>query len=258
MKLKPKQIVLLRVGIDSGCGGLAGPLLQGGRFEFVPIPGDNITGKTYGNSTGIKTGKPLISFFPVSMRERRKDQLIHNDPEFRSWTYGDPTQPKQGLKKLTKGDLLVFYCGLRKNLNTRRADALYIVGYFVVEAAGTYRELADEYDEDWILSTFAKNHHVIHGDKPERTAIRKNGQKVKTSLVLIKGGVTSRLLAKPIRLSALVKEKDKGGHDLFVLSPTLKRVFGHFPEKNAIQRSIPRWVNESHIEKAAEFLERAE
>ena len=37
---------------------------------------------------------------------------IHNDPEFETFTDGDPTVPKRGLRNLAKGDLLVFYAGL--------------------------------------------------------------------------------------------------------------------------------------------------
>jgi hypothetical protein len=32
------QVVLLRVGIDSGCGGIQGPLFEDGSFDFVCIP----------------------------------------------------------------------------------------------------------------------------------------------------------------------------------------------------------------------------
>lgn len=30
-----RQVVLLRVGIDAGCGGIQGPLLEKGTFEFM-------------------------------------------------------------------------------------------------------------------------------------------------------------------------------------------------------------------------------
>jgi hypothetical protein len=33
-----RKILLLRVGIDMGCGGTLGPIFQDGTFEYVPIP----------------------------------------------------------------------------------------------------------------------------------------------------------------------------------------------------------------------------
>jgi hypothetical protein len=33
-----RKAVLLRVGVDAGCGGIQGPLFEDGSFEFVCIP----------------------------------------------------------------------------------------------------------------------------------------------------------------------------------------------------------------------------
>ena len=45
------KMVLLRVGIDSGCGGIQGPLFANGSFELVPIPDTHCVGAaTYGNT----------------------------------------------------------------------------------------------------------------------------------------------------------------------------------------------------------------
>ena len=32
------QVVLLRVGINTGCGGINGALFKDGSFEYIPIP----------------------------------------------------------------------------------------------------------------------------------------------------------------------------------------------------------------------------
>src|SRR5262245_49729486 len=48
-----KQVVLLRVGIDSGCGGIQGPLFDDGSFEFVCISDNHrVSAHTYGNMLG--------------------------------------------------------------------------------------------------------------------------------------------------------------------------------------------------------------
>lgn len=100
------QVVLLRVGIDTGSGGIHGPLYKDGTFEFVPISdkrnrfGVNL--ETYGNTRGAIHGKLLIDYFPDGRRDKTKDICIHDDPEFQTFTYGDPTTPKAGLRKLKR------------------------------------------------------------------------------------------------------------------------------------------------------------
>src|SRR6266581_3599037 len=126
-----KQVVLLRVGIDSGCGGIQGPLFEDGTFDFVCIPDNKrVSIHTYGNSRG-KGGNRLADYFPESRRKQMANQHIHLDPEFETFTYGDPTTPKRSLRNLNPGDLLVFYCGLQRwdvdhGWNCEHRPALYL------------------------------------------------------------------------------------------------------------------------------------
>src|SRR5262245_20348417 len=100
------KVALLRVGIDTGSGGMHGPLYQDGTFEYIPIPdGFGKDERTYGNTIG-KHGTNLISYFPISRRITMINQSMHYDPEFRTYTYGDPTNPKAGLRFLQSGDML--------------------------------------------------------------------------------------------------------------------------------------------------------
>jgi hypothetical protein len=47
------KVALLRVGIDSGTGGMQGPIFQDGSFEFVPIPDvSGLDPRTYGKLPG--------------------------------------------------------------------------------------------------------------------------------------------------------------------------------------------------------------
>ena len=47
------KVVLLRIGIDSGAGGIHGPLFADGTFEYIPIPdGQAVDERTYGNTVG--------------------------------------------------------------------------------------------------------------------------------------------------------------------------------------------------------------
>src|ERR1700733_7048632 len=74
-----KQVVLLRVGIDSGCGGIQGPLFKDGTFDFVCIPDNKrVSIHTYGNQCG-SDGRWLADYFPESRRKAMAGQHIHLD-----------------------------------------------------------------------------------------------------------------------------------------------------------------------------------
>jgi hypothetical protein len=235
------QIVLLRVGIDSGSGGIQGPLFKDGAFEFIPIPDKfrdrGVNSMTYGN-TGARFGGKLVRYFPDSLKTKIRNQPIHNDPEFKTFTYGDPTPPKRGLRHLKNGDLLVFYSGLSPWPSGGR-EQLYIIGYFRVLTAG----LATDFSHSLLSKHFAKNFHVQH-----KSVFRRQHSR----LVLVKGEPGSRLLAKAHLISSL--GRDKNGQPLKVLSPRMRRVFGDWDGHISIQRSSPRWVAPQYSRRAASFV----
>lgn len=246
------KVILLRVGIDTGSGGIAGPIFGNCSFDFVPIDADrpHARQRTYENQSG-RHKRRLIEYFPDRLKAKMRARPVHDDPEFNSCTYGDPTRPKQGLRDLQRGDLLVFYAGLCSWPDECVSPtALYIVGYFEVLHAGLYPDLVDQHSRKWVESTFAGNWHIIHGDVKGKKYERGR----KSELVLVKGGPGSRLLQKAKRLSALKKKLDRGGHRVFVLDPELERYFGRFTKLNAIQRSIPRRVKPEFVQHAARFV----
>jgi hypothetical protein len=233
------KVVLLRVGVDSGSGGIQGPLFEDGSFELVPIPDTAGVGlRTYGNTSGIK-GVAYSEYFPTARQSSVEGQAMHVDPEFVSFTYGDPTSPKAGLRRLEKGDLLVFYAGLA-GWDHERPPALYIVGYFVVEWAG----FAKDVSEDEARRRCGSNFHVMHDDL---------FRKQRDRLVLVQGGPGSRLLKKAICISTM--SKNSAGQPIKVLSEEARRIFGDFNGRVSIQRSPPRWVQSSHILTAKSYLE---
>jgi len=238
------KLVLLRVGIDSGCGGIQGPLFSDGTFEFVCIPDKKkVSSHTYGSYVG-RNGVPHATYFSVRQQARIADLHIHLDPEFETFTYGDPTTPKRSLKRLERGDYLVFYCGLQDwdkdgGWRTDIPPALYIVGYFVVESAG----MANDFTKRTLRKEFGKNFHVRYPSVFEEQ---------QEHLVLVKGGPQSRLLTKAHRISTI--GVDRSGQPLKVLSPEMQKVFGTFGGKVSIQRSPPRWVELEFVEKAIQFV----
>jgi hypothetical protein len=239
-----RKVVLLRVGIDAGSGGIQGPLFKDGTFEFICIPDNKrVSIHTYGNMVG-RSGMPMASYFPESRRKLMAAQTVHVDPEWESCTYGDPTLPKRSLRHLRPGDFLVFYCGLqewdaKRGWNGDRRPALYLAGYFEVALAG----MARDFDKMVVRDTFGQNFHVRY------PAVFKRQQ---DALVLVKGGPGSRLLRKAHLISA--EGRDRAGKPLKVVSPKMQEVFGAFGGHIAIQRSPPRWVEPAYVDRAIEFL----
>ena len=239
-----RKAVLLRVGIDSGCGGIQSPLFHDGTFEFVCIPDNKgVSVHKYGTLVG-KNGIPHSDYFPARKQEVAAEQHIHLDPEFETFTYGDPTTPKRSLRKLEQGDFLIFYCGLQEwddgtGWLADKPPALYIVGYFVVEMAG----LATDFAAMTLKREFGQNFHVRYSSV---------FKKQRDELVLVKGGQESRLLEKARRISSV--GADRSGKPLKVLSPEMQKVFGDFGGKVSIQRSPPRWVDAAFVEKAIKFV----
>src|ERR1035441_3143950 len=156
------QVVLLRVGFRSGPVSILGPLFSDGSFEYIPIPdcfaGKGVDKRTYGNTRGGRRGR-LVDYFPEARRERLFDQPIHLDPEFETFTYGDPTPPKASLRRLDEGSLLVFYAGL-KGWDFDCPPALYIIGWFEIARAG----LATSFSRAELAGLFGNNFHVMHRD----------------------------------------------------------------------------------------------
>lgn len=236
------KVAMIRIGIDTGSGGMHGPLFRDGSFEYIPIPdGFGVDSRTYSNTPG-RQSTHLVEYFSRSRQARMVNQSMHVDPEFTTFTYGDPTPPKAGLRHLEKEDLLVFYCGL-KGWDFRCEPALYLMGYFEVQTAGYARD----YSDDQLTSLFGDNFHVRHKSIYESQ---------KDRLVLIKGSPNSRLLKKAVRLSE--QGQDRRGRPLKVLSVEMQKIFGDFDGKISFQRSPTRWVAPTFVNKAATFMKSLE
>jgi hypothetical protein len=232
------NVVLLRVGIDTGCGGIHSPLFEDGTFEFLPIPDKKgLDERTYGNCRGRKK-RILAEYFPDARRVRAISQAMHVDPEFASFTYGDPTPPKRSLARLRPGDLLVFYAGM-EGWGHVCPPALYLAGFFRVKMAG----LATGFSADQIRTVFRRNYHVRH---PSVFAQQRQ------ALVLVKGGKESRLFHEAHRVGESVRRDD--GTFWQMVTPRMQKIFGRFGGIGSLQRSTPRWVEEKLVGRAEEFV----
>jgi hypothetical protein len=233
------KVALLRVGIDSGCGGMQGPLFRDGTFEFIPIPDDKhrVDRRTYGNTIG-RHERALVEYFPPPVRSRMADFPMHVDPEFETFTYGDPTPPKKSLARLAHGDMLVFYAGL-EGWDFESAPALYIVGYFEVQLA----DVGSSFSRSTLRESFGGNFHVMHEDVFA-------GEREK--VILIKGSSRSRLLTKAAKLGE--RQRLPTGSWWQLISPSMAGIFGRFGGIGSLQRSTPRWVEPRFSESATKFV----
>ncbi len=103
--------------------------------------------------------------------------------------------------------------------------------------------MASDFDKNTLKSEFGKNFHVRY----PTVFAQQNGD-----LVLVKGGVGSRLFKKARQISE--EGKDRSGNPLKVLSPAMQKVFGTFGGHVSIQRSPPRWVEPAFVDRAIGFL----
>jgi hypothetical protein len=220
------QILLLRIGMDLGFGGL-GPLFPDGTFEYVPIPDDpsRISERSlFFRDIPARSGGSVARFVPA----RHKESPAHYDPEFDTFTYGDPTRNKRRqLLRLGKGDMLVFYAGLRPPEETR-GSKLYIIGYLTILRAHAVTRLSP-----WPPPEFQHllaNAHLRRNDGDQ-------------DLVVAEGDpTTSRLLEQAIPLSDGQQSVLPEMTELLGLSGSVKRA------------GAGRWVPEGHVERVFRWL----
>jgi hypothetical protein len=229
--MRPPENVglLLRVGIDTGSGGTVGPVFRDGASEYIPIPEAHAGNDTAGTFADLpaRRGTPITSYIPA----RPARTPAHLDPEFGTFTYGDPTAVKRRqLLALKQGDQLVFHAGLRRQ---GRSDPVrtYIIGHFTVErvfdlAGCSAAELHA------LHSAIGNNAHLLRGT-PDK------------GLVIVKGQRdASRLLEKALPLSDGTAEQR--------VLPDLKRL-GY---AGATKRAIGHWLDAHGAAFARAYIER--
>jgi hypothetical protein len=220
------KAMLLRVGIDKGIkkgGGALAPIFDDGSFEYIPIPEKDPNSheiRTYHNIVG-RCGLPFSSFIP----EKLKNKIPHYDPEFETFTYGDPTFKRKSLLKLNEGDLLAFYAGLTP-LDTRKyRKGLYFIGYFLIERILDLNMLS-QFD---LLNYRRLYHNNAHFKRNYLNDV----------VIAVGSKQGSKLLEKAIPIS---KEKlAKNGVPYHAVSSEMEDVLGI---SGSIQRSMPRFIRD--------------
>ena len=210
------KALLLRVGIDKGCGGALAPIFADGSFEYIPIPErrDSSETRTYGNTVG-EHAQPLFTY---DLPKKLENAKMHVDPEFETFTYGDPSIKRTYLLKLEPGDLLVFYAGLQPR-DYDGENALYIIGYFTIQKIIDLRRLSED-EREYIRKLYPNNAHVKrqHDD----------------AVIVIGEPTKSRRLDKAVRIS--VKRPDRRGRPMHAVSEEIAHTLGI---SGFIQQSVP-------------------
>lgn len=229
------KAILLRVGIDKGSGGVLAPIFSDGSFEYIPIPEEveSTESQTYNNTLG-RTGKPLGYYVPLKIR----DNIIHFDPEFKTFTYGDPSSKRNFLLKLDKKDLLVFYAGLTPYENEFYPEALYIIGYFIVKEVIDFNKLSESETQDY-MKQYHNNSHI------------KRKMDLKDLIIVAGYNTESKLLNKAIIISQ--PKLNKAGRTYHAVSREIEM---KLKIQGSIQRSIPPRIieNQKNIENLKKIL----
>lgn len=245
----------MQVGTESGSGGTFGPLFKGGkfRFEFIPIPEKYARREsncpTYWDLHGRRKGRPRLSTY---LPPTKANTPVHNDPEFKTYTYG---HIGRRLRDLCKGDMLVFYAGLEpRDFMNEDSKQRYIVGYFEVEKAGFAKSFAPNCSARRLDHAFTKNQHVRYRDFTQECGSKES------PLFLVKGKKSgSRLLLQGEPISnKRIKTTRRNGKKIkmtrYCLSEKMSRKFG--VGWGDITMAVPHWItDERYAKKVKKWLQ---
>jgi putative DNA base modification enzyme with NMAD domain len=224
------RILLLRVGIDTGCGGTLGPIFPNGTFEYVPIPENSqymSARSVYYRDLPARRGGKLAQYVP----RRYREAAAHYDPEFETFTYGDPNRNKRTqLLRLADGDLLVFYAGLRP-VGFHAAGRLYIIGYFTVASAESI-DAANSWPPTNAPHLLGNAH--LRRNRPDH------------GLVVVSGhSRRSKLLDRAIPIS----------DEAQCATPEVENRIGIH---GSLKRAVGRWVPSEYVANAVDWIVRSE
>ncbi len=157
---------IVNVGVNTRHRPLRSPRFRDGTFEFVTFPEKHIDPQHCPRAIKYKdlvtvTGTPPEVFIPQGYLSR----ATHNDPEFKTFTYGDDPEeyPRAAnLARLSKGDRILFYARLVdwEDGYTARAG-FYFIGHFVIE--NVYPNIRTR-PQPSVLRKIRNNAHVLRGE----------------------------------------------------------------------------------------------
>lgn len=237
--------LLLRVGIDTGSGGCLAPIFKDRSFEYIPIPEIRATSeiRLYANIYGT-TGRPLSEFVPEKIRYSHP----HYDPEFVTFTYGDPTKIKSSqLSNLKPGDLLIFYAGL-KPIHGNDEHRLYVIGFFDVKEVYNFKNSRNIDSKKITKADYPHIFNKLRNNAHSKIYFRLKELDVGLSeddLVIVRGDPKiSKLLKKALLISDEADELLKELEPVFGYNGSLKRAVGHWIKEENISK-VEKWLKDN-------------
>lgn len=147
------RVILVRIGVDQVFGHWNAPVdTKSRRFVYVPIPEDDGTRFRPGLERKYKEFLPALQQFSADFDLDLEEDLgfsqsllrdpLHLDPDFEWLTYGDNGDKRgSNIKEFNRGDLVVFYAGLRP-IQPHQELLYALVGLYVVDEVKSARKIA--------------------------------------------------------------------------------------------------------------------
>lgn len=226
------KAILLRIGIDSNYGALS-PVWDDMTYIYFPIYNKNIKEIERGET---RTYKDLFGNKIKYLPDKIHNKIVHLDPEFETFTYGDVKNKSKILSTLEKGDLLIFYMGgVMQNDSSEKG--CFIIGYLDVQSVFVSRNknLTNK-DLNLIRNEFANNAHSI-------------SSKTQQNLVIVKGSSRSRKLDKCIKLT---DKNNDASNPSYITKPKYQKEIGI---RRFIIRAVPvKITDNTKLEKLKQLL----
>jgi len=131
--------LLVRVGIDSTAGHWNAPVNLD-TYEFAYVTITETEPLRHGLARLFDEFRATVSRFKVEMPRYLEGAPTHLDPDFSTLTYGDQGERAKQVQRLTSGDLLAFFAGLR---DPGANKLLYgLIGLYVVDEIVSAKTIA--------------------------------------------------------------------------------------------------------------------
>lgn len=209
-------VVLVGVGADSGNVKPVPRILEGRRFEYIPIPekGTETTESRTLGSMSQRWGEGTLADLVDAVKpsdgadwirdpESVRTHPVHYDPNLTELTYGEGGKDQNVnaiVDYLGEGDILAFYTGLETDGLMHR----YIFGYFTVaeEPVIIEEEMSTETKAE-ILHRYEDNAHARRFEgNGELYAFDPGKPQGASRVVIVNGRQPGGLLDRAVRLSA--------------------------------------------------------
>ena len=156
------RIFLVNVGANASHA-VRSPLFPDGSFELLPIPEERERwAPTLPAYARIPCWNDPSESLGRYVPDRYRGTLVHDDPEFRTFTYGDnPNRSPRatGLRRCGPGDYLFFLARLSLHDGTQfiGSPGFFLIGFFLVK--DVLRDVT-EYPHGEDFARFGANAHV--------------------------------------------------------------------------------------------------